>query len=74
MANRYVVPHEGQYAYRKEGSTRVSKAGLTQTEAADLARRATLNDGGGEVRIQRPNGQFRASNTYGKKDPFPPRG
>jgi len=68
--NRHVVPHNGAWAVRRPGSSRVSSIHKTQAEAIDAARPGAISDGG-EVVIHRPNGQIRDSDSYGP-DPSPP--
>ena len=73
MANRdyHVVPHNGGWAVRREGSERVSSTHDTQTEAIQGGRHFAQNQGV-ELVIHRPNGQIRDSDSYGN-DPMPPR-
>ena len=70
--NQHVVPHNGDWAVRKEGSSRVTKIAPTQRDAIKIAREIAKNRGG-EVVIHRPNGQIRDKDSHGN-DPFPPRG
>lgn len=68
----YVVPHGEEWAWRREGSKRVSGLADTQGEAIKEARSAAQNDGS-ELVILRPNGQIRAKDSHGN-DPYPPPG
>jgi hypothetical protein len=61
--DRYVVKHGKQWAVKKSGATRSSGVFDLQSDAAYEARRIVGNLGGGEVRIQGRNGQFRESDT-----------
>ena len=68
----HVVPHNGAWATRREGASRVGSTHTTQSDAIDAARGRAIRDAG-EVVIHRPDGQIRDSNSYGN-DPFPPKG
>lgn len=68
----HVVPHNGIWATRREGASRVGSAHTTQADAIEAARSRAIRDAG-EVVIHRPNGRIRDSNSYGN-DPFPPKG
>jgi len=70
--NQHVVPHNGGWAVRGEGNSRVTSTHQTQREAANAARSIAVNQQS-ELFIHRPNGQIRDRNSYGN-DPFPPRG
>ena len=63
---------DGKWAHQREGSQRASGLYDTQREARDVARQGAIQDGG-ELLVQRPNGQIRERNTYGN-DPYPPKG
>lgn len=69
--NIHVVPQNGKWAVRVEGSNQVLSTHLTQGAAIDQARigaqRAKV-----EVVIHRPNGQIRDRDSYGN-DPNPPK-
>ena len=54
-----------------EGNTRDTKLFDTQKEAQKRAIEIAKNKGG-EVIVQRPNGQIRSKDSYGN-DPLPPR-
>jgi len=68
----HVVPHGDNWAWRREGSNRVSGITDTQRDAIQQARPAAQRDGV-ELYIHRPNGQIRDRDTHGN-DPFPPAG
>lgn len=65
--------NDGNWADKREGTTRASKLHDTQQDAFDAARKQALREGG-EVIIKNRDGIIRERNTYGKSDPFPPRG
>lgn len=58
MSNYHVTQKKGQndWNVQKEGGTRASAKANTQKEAEALAKQFSSNNGGGEVRIHRPNG------------------
>ncbi len=68
----HVVPHDGGWATRREGASRVGSTHGTQAEAQSAAR-TTAQREGGEVIIHRPDGRIRDADSYGN-DPFPPKG
>lgn len=70
--NIHVVPHGNSWAYRREGSERVSKITDTQGEAVDIAREVSRNEGG-ELFIHRPNGKIRDRDSHGN-DPVTSKG
>ena len=77
MSKDYYVSGNRKDGYRSvgEGAQRASFTGKTQGEVISQTRQSMLNNGGGELRIQGTNGQFRAADTIPpKKDYFPPRG
>ena len=63
-SNIHVVPHNDQWAYRREGSERVSKIVDTQKQAADLGRGVSRREGG-ELFIHRPDGRIRDRDSHG---------
>jgi len=74
MSNKrdiHVVPHNGSWATRKEGASRVGSTASTQRDAIKQARQQAIRERV-EVVVHRPNGQIRDSDSYGN-DPFPPR-
>ncbi len=72
MAHQHVVPHNGEWAVRGEGNSKVTSTHGTQSEAIDAGRRIAQNQQA-ELRIHRPNGQIREGYSYGN-DPYPPKG
>ena len=62
--NIHVVPHGDQWAWRREGSSRVSGIAPTQSAAVDQGRAAS-RAGRGELFIHRPNGQIRDRDSHG---------
>lgn len=63
-----------KYQVKRDSAKRISGTYNTQREAEKAAKKFAKNTGGGEVRIQRPDGRFRDSDTMPPaKDPFPPR-
>ncbi len=62
--NIHVLPHDERLAYRREGSTRVSRITDTQAEAIDIAREVSQREKG-ELFIHRPNGQIRDRDSHG---------
>lgn len=69
--NQHVVPHNGGWAVRGEGNTRVTSIHDTQKEAMDAAKPIAQNNRS-EVVIHRPNGQIRDKDSYGN-DSCPPK-
>ncbi len=67
----HVVPHNGEWATRREGSQRVSEIFDTQRDAYDAARRTAQRERV-EVVTHRPDGRIRDADSFGK-DPHPPR-
>ena len=70
--DQHVVPHDGNWAVRGAGNSRVSSVHSTQREAIAVARGMAIKNGS-EMFIHNKKGQFRERNSYGN-DPFPPRG
>lgn len=64
--NIHVVPHGDQWAWRREGSSRVSGVARTQSAAVDQARAAS-RAGKGELFIHSPNGQIRDRDSHGNE-------
>ncbi len=62
--NYHVVPHGDGWAVRRENASRVSSTHTTQSEAINQGRNLAQNTNG-ELRIHRPNGQIRDSDSYG---------
>lgn len=72
--DRYVVKHEDGWAVKKPSAERASSIHRTQHEAEQSAKNTVANLGGGEVRIQGRDGQWRDSDTVSPgNDPLPPR-
>jgi hypothetical protein len=77
MAKNYYVSGNSKDGYRAagQGAQRASFTARTQAEVINQTRQSMRQNGGGELRIQGTNGQFRAADTVPpKKDSFPPRG
>lgn len=70
--NQHVVPHNGAWAVRGAGNSRVTSHHDTQADAAKAARDIAIHQKS-EVVIHRPNGQIRDRDSYGN-DPYPPKG
>jgi len=70
--NQHVVPHDGNWAVRGAGNSKVTSTHRTQSEAAAAARSIAINQRS-EVVIHRPDGRIRDKDSYGN-DPFPPKG
>ena len=61
------------YSVKREGASRASVHTATKAQAEKLAKQFSRNQGGGEVRIHRPNGQIMDSDTVPNgNDPCPP--
>lgn len=73
--NRHVVPNlGGGWDVKAPGAERASSHHDTQVQAERAAKDIVRNQGGGEVRIHRPSGQIRDSDTVRPgNDPNPPR-
>lgn len=69
--NQHVVPHQGDWAVRGEGHSRVTSVFDTQSEAIDAARDIAINQKS-EVVIHGRNGEIRDKDSYGN-DPNPPK-
>ncbi|MGH2906281.1 MAG: DUF2188 domain-containing protein [Solirubrobacterales bacterium] len=63
MANYHVVPADDGWAAKREGASQASSKHGTQVEAERAAKQYSGNSGGGEVRIHRPDGTIRDSDT-----------
>ena len=70
--NQHVVPHNGEWAVKGAGNSKVTETFRTQEGARQRAREIAINQSS-EVVIHRPNGQIRDKDSYGN-DPYPPRG
>jgi len=67
----HVVPHNDQWALRKEGADRVSSQHDTQAAAIKAGQQAAKSNQS-ELVIHRRDGTIRDSDSYGK-DPNPPK-
>jgi hypothetical protein len=74
-SNRHVVPNpDGGWDVKAPGAKRASSHHDTQADAEQRAKEIVGNLGGGEVRIHRPDGRIRDSDTVAPgRDPMPPR-
>ncbi len=70
--NQHVVPHNGSWAVRGAGNSKVTKEFDTQREAIDYARNIARNQES-ELLIHGQNGQIRERDSHGNDD-FPPKG
>ena len=66
----HVVPQRGDWAVRKEGSTRASRVFPTKDLALDHARSVAKRNKV-ELVVHRQDGQVQDSDSYGG-DPYPP--
>ncbi|MDD4318994.1 MAG: DUF2188 domain-containing protein [Candidatus Peribacteraceae bacterium] len=74
MANQHVVQRpDGTWAVRGEGNERDTSRHDTQKEAIDGAKEIAENQGGDAI-VHGRDGKIRERNTYGKPDPYPPKG
>lgn len=74
MSNYWISQSaEGAWTVKKEGGQHASSLHKTQQEAFEWARERAIQEGG-EVFIKNREGLIRERNTYGKNDPYPPRG
>ncbi len=69
--NQHVVTHNGGWAVRGEGNSRVTSVHKTQSGAFNAARDIAKNNHS-EVFIHGENGRIRDRDSYGS-DPMPPR-
>jgi hypothetical protein len=66
---------DGGWDVKAPGASRASAHLDTQQQAIDRGREILGNDGGGELRIHRPDGRIRDNDTVPPgHDPFPPKG
>jgi type IV secretory pathway TrbL component len=68
--NQHVVPHNGGWAVKGSGNSKVTKVTSTQQQAIDYAREIAKNQES-ELIIHRKNGTIRDSDSFGN-DPCPP--
>jgi len=73
MTNQHIIPRDDGWGVRGEGNQRDTSHHDTQQEAVDAAREIAQNQGG-DVIIHGLDNKIRERNTYGKPDPYPPRG
>ena len=71
--DQHVVPHDGGWAVRGEGNSRVTSTHNTQREAIDAGREIAGNQGG-ELFIHGRDGRIRERDTVRGNDPYPPKG
>jgi hypothetical protein len=71
--NHWITPQDKGWGDLREGNQRPSRVYSTQKEAFEAAREIAKKEGG-EVFIQNRGGKIRERNTYGKADPYPPKG
>lgn len=69
---QHVVPHDGAWAVRKEGSRRVTSGHPTKRDAEAAGRSIAANQGA-ELIIHRKDGTIERRDSHGS-DPCPPRG
>jgi hypothetical protein len=67
--NQHVVPHNGEWAVRGEGNSRITSVHDTQTDAIEAARDIAIRHKA-EVVVHRPDGRIRDKDSY-DGDPFP---
>jgi len=70
--NQHVVPHNGDWAVKKEGSERATTVVATQKEAIERAKEVAKNQNV-ELLIHGRDGRIRERESYGN-DPHPPKG
>lgn len=65
MSNYHVTKRkdDDEWTVVKENAERASAKAATQAEAEQIAKQLAANSGGGEVRIHRPDGTIRDSDT-----------
>ncbi len=69
--NQHVVPKNGGWAVRKQGSAKATKIFTKQSEAIQFARSVAQRHSG-ELYIHEADGTIRERRSYGN-DPCPPR-
>lgn len=70
--NQHVVPYDGEWAIKKEGSGRATTVVPTQKMAIEIAKEIAKNQKV-ELFIHGRDGQIRERESYGN-DPHPPKG
>ncbi len=74
MANQHVLHRpDNQWGVRGEGNGKDTSLHNSQQEAFDAARKIAQHQGG-DVLVHRRDNRIGWRNTYGKPDPFPPKG
>ena len=68
----HTVPHEGRWANRREGSSKVAKIFDTKSDAQAAGRKTAMREHV-EHLIHNRDGQIHERNSYGH-DPYPPAG
>lgn len=71
MANQHVVPNNGQWQVKRQGSEKATKNFETQKQAIDYARSIAIKQQS-ELVIHRRDGRIRDKDSYGN-DPCPPK-
>ena len=71
MANQHVVPNNGQWQVKRQGSEKATKNFETQKQAIDYARSIAIKQQG-ELVIHGRDGRIRDKDSYGN-DPCPPK-
>jgi hypothetical protein len=69
-AKQHVIPHDGKWAVKRDGSSRVTSVHDTQREAIDAGREIARNQGG-ELVIHGRDGEIRERDSI-VSDPRPP--
>ena len=71
MSNQHVIPNNGEWQVKREGSDKATKNFSRQIDAIDYTRELAIKQQS-ELVIHRRNGQIRDKDSYGN-DPCPPR-
>ena len=71
MANQHVVPNNGQWQVKRQGSEKATKNFETQKQAIDYARSIAIKQQS-ELVIHGRDGRIRDKDSYGN-DPYPPK-
>ena len=71
MANQHVVPNNGQWQVKRQGSEKATKNFETQKQAIDYARSIAIKQQS-ELVIHGLDGRIRDKDSYGN-DPCPPK-
>lgn len=73
MSNNYSVgPHDDGWQVKRDGAQRASSVHDTKAEAVQAGKHLA-QESQGELRIKGQDGRIQNSNTYGSRDPMPPR-